>query len=121
MRDSLALDSAAANVQQTVKIADLAISTNSEQGYKLTMTSATGTLRNGTDGGTPIAYTVGISEDANAPSTFASPSGAGYDYTTSGANAPGTGDRDLYIRYTPAALQDPGTYSDTINLTVTDQ
>lgn len=102
--------------EKIVHVADLAMSTNNEQGFTLTATS--GDLSKA--GGTPIPFQVTTVDDsAAAPLSgdFSVASGANYTFSTVVA---GSFDQDLYIKYTPAALQDPGTYSGTINLTVSD-
>ncbi len=111
---TLALDGAASGVEQIVKVADFSMSTNNEQGLSLSVPAGNLTK----SGGTAIAYLVNVVTDgASAPATGAFASGT-QTYTTSAA---GSAVRDLYIKYTPAALQDPGTYTGTITLTVTDQ
>lgn len=118
---SLALDSSAAGVKQTPQVANLNISTNSEQGYDVSVSS--GNLVDDDGVGTPIPYRVAVVADGAtaADSDFNTAPGTAYHYQTSIANAPADGARDLYIQYTPAALQDPGSYTATINLTVTDR
>jgi len=104
--------------QQIVQVADLAISTNNEQGYTVTATSGSLTKANGT----PIAYQVTTTADAVAAiaGNFTIASGTSYTVGSTAANAAGTGGRDLHIMYTPAALQDPGDYAGTITVTVAD-
>jgi hypothetical protein len=107
---------------QTVDVATLAIDTNNKQGYTLKMESLNGEgkLKNAS-GSTSISYQVGAAQlGASETPTFAAP-GTNNTYQTSDSNANGTNPVTLSIKYTPAALQDPGTYADTINLTVTDR
>jgi hypothetical protein len=102
--------------EKIVKVADLAMSTNNEQGF--TLTTSSGSLTK--SGGTSIAFQVTtVADAATAPAAgaFTVASGSDDTFNTSGA---GSSDRDLYIKYTPASLQDPGTYTGTINLTVSD-
>ena len=104
-------------IQQIVQVADLAISTNNEQGY--TVTAATsGVLFK--SGGTSIAYQVTTTADAfpAVAGSFTAASGADHTFASTAANAPSSNGRDLYIMYTPAALQDPGLYVGTITVTV---
>lgn len=102
--------------QKVVKVADLAIGTNNEQG--LTLTATSGDLTKA--GGTSIAFQVHtVADGAGAPAAGAFVVASGVDYTA-GSVAAGSYDRDLYILYTPAALQDPGAYAGSISLTVTD-
>jgi len=104
--------------RQIVQVADLAISTNNEQGYTLTATSGSLTKV----GGTPIAYQVTTTADAvpAVAGTFTIASGTPYTNPSTAANAVGTGGLDLHIMYTPAALQDPGAYAGIITVTVAD-
>jgi hypothetical protein len=110
--------SLSAATQQIVPVADLAIATNNEQGYTLTVTSGNLTK----SGGTAIPYQVTTTADtvAAVAGDFSGAPGATYTFSTSAANASGTNGRDLSIMYTPAALQDPGTYVGTITVTVAD-
>ncbi|NEQ54099.1 MAG: hypothetical protein F6K11_28870, partial [Leptolyngbya sp. SIO3F4] len=48
---------------------------------------------------------------------FSTLSGNNYTYTT---NSAGAENRDVYIRYTPRAFQDPGNYTGSIDLSVID-
>lgn len=104
--------------QQIVRVADLAISTNNEQGYTLTATS--GDLSK--TGGTSIAYQVTTTAAGTAAvaSNFTVASGTSYTVASTAANATGTNGRDLSIMYTPASLQDPGSYTGSITVTVAD-
>lgn len=102
--------------QKLVKVADLSTGTNNEQG--LTITATSGDLTKA--GGTSIAFQVhSVADGAGAPVAGAFLVSSGTDYTV-GSSAAGAFDRDLYILYTPAALQDPGSYSGSISLTVAD-
>jgi phage tail sheath gpL-like len=99
-----------------VKVADVAMLTNNEQGLTVSISSASLTKT----GGSSIPWQVTTVADAGtAPlsAAFTVASGAAY---TVGSSVAGTLDKDLYIKYTPLALQDPGTYTGTINLTVAD-
>jgi hypothetical protein len=97
-----------------VKVADVSMSTNNEQG--LTLTATSGDLTKA--GGTPIPFQVtSVADGDAAPTVFAIASGD--DYTV-GTSVAGADAQDLYISYSPAALQDPGAYSGSITLTVTD-
>jgi len=99
-----------------VKVSDLAMSTNNEQG--LTLTASSGNLTK--SGGTSIAFQVtSVDNAAAAPAAGAFTIASGSNYTV-GTEAAGSVDQDLYIMYTPAALQDPGAYAGSISLTVTD-
>ena len=94
-----------------VPVGDLSMSTNNEQG--LTLTVNPGNLTK--PGGTDIAFEV-TTVDAGTPAPNAFAPG---DHTVATAAARSAA-KDLYIKYTPAALQDPGTYNGTINVSVAD-
>lgn len=115
---NLPLDGGAAGTQQIIQVADLGINTNNEQGYTLTVTSGDLTKA----GGTAISYQTTTTATGVTAVTgdFAVASGTDYTFTTSAANASGSGDRDLWVQYTPAALQDPGSYTGSITVTVAD-
>lgn len=115
---TLALDGAAAGNQQIVQVADLGIYTNNEQGYLLTVTSGNLTKSGGT--AIPFQTTTTSSGTPAITGDFTIASGTDYTLSTSAANASGTGDLDLWVQYTPAALQDPGTYTGSITVTVAD-
>jgi hypothetical protein len=112
---SLPLDSA---TEQIVKIADLAINTNNNTGYTLTVDSGNLTKA----GGANIPFQVAVTDDNTAAATgdFTVASGTGYTNATNAANAAGSNGKDLSIKFTPGGLQDPGAYSATVNLTVAD-
>jgi hypothetical protein len=102
------------NGQQIVKVADISMGTNNEQGLTLTVTSGSLTKT----GGSSIPYQVAsLADGDNSVPEFAITSGE--DYTV-GTTASGSSDVDLYIKYAPAAAQDPGAYSGQITLTVSD-
>lgn len=115
---ALPLDGGAAGNQQIVQVADLGINTNNEQGYTLTVTSGDLTK----SGGTAISYQTTTTATGISAVTgdFAVASGTDHTFATSAANASGSGDRDLWIQYTPASLQDPGSYTGAITVTVAD-
>jgi hypothetical protein len=100
-----------------VKVADIVIGTNNEQGF--TLSASSGDLTKA--GGTSISFQVMTVDDgASAPASgdFTVDSGdANEDFGSSGA---GEKEGDLYIKYSPATLQDPGNYSGSISLTVSD-
>jgi len=103
--------------EQIVKTGDVALSTNNSTGLTLTVTS--GSLSNGVTAEN-IAYKVQtVADGGTAPlsAAFTTASGTSLTYTNS---IQGADERDLYIAYTPDTLQDPGTYSSTITLTVAD-
>lgn len=102
--------------QKIVKVADIEMSTNNDQG--LTLTATSGDLTKA--GGVSIAFQVTtVADAASAPvaGAFTIPSGTDY---TAGTIAAGSDVSDLYIMYTPPGSQDPGDYAGTIELTVSD-
>lgn len=100
------------------KIADLSMETNNSTG--LTLTVNAGTVTNGDSETMPFEVLI-LEDGASTPATTAFSAGT-QTYNSGGANASGAsiGLRDLYIKYKPAALQDPGTYSGTVTVTVAD-
>ncbi len=99
-----------------VKIADIEISTDSGSG--LTLTISSGDIDR--VGGQAISFQVTtVTDNASPPSSgdFSTLSGNNYTYDTGSA---GTENRDVYIRYTPLTFQDPGNYTGSIDLSVSD-
>lgn len=99
-----------------VKVANLELSTDDPDGLTLTIDSESLTK----SGETPIPFqvtTVSTGSGSPSASDFTVSSSSNYTVSTSSA---GSSAKDLYIRYTPAALQDPGAYSASIPLVVTD-
>lgn len=116
MAGLLPLEGQGTTTTNVVKVAKLTLSTDHARGYTLMVTSGNITKI----GGTPIAFQVTtVPANSAAPSAgdFTVPTSSTYLLTTSMS---GTEDRDLYIRYTPGSLQDPGAYSGNISLTITD-
>jgi hypothetical protein len=112
--DASALDLSSG--EKIIQVADLGLSTNNSTGY--TLEASSGNLTN--EDSVTMAYQVTtIADGGTAPATgdFGIASGTPYTVSTSAA---GTAAQDLYIKYTPAALQDPGTYTGSVSLTVTD-
>ena len=105
------------STQQIIRVAGLGISTNQSLGY--TLTASSGSLAK-IGGATPIAYqvtTTAAGGPAPAAGGFAL---ASHTFASSAANAPGSNGRDLYIMYTPAALQEAGAYAGLITVSVVD-
>lgn len=112
----LDLDGEGSASTHIVKIADITLSTDNASGLTLSVTSGSLTKVNGTD----IDFQVTTVQDDAAPPTagdFTVASGNIYTYATVAAGAE---NRDVYIRYTPKELQDPGNYSAAVQLSVAD-
>lgn len=113
----LDLDGRGSSATHIVKIAELSLTTDSSRGFTVTVTS--GSLSK-VDGSTPVSFqVVVVDRDAVAPSTaaFTTPSGTPYLFATIAA---GPAEKDLYIKYTSAALQDPGSYAASVEIDVVD-
>jgi len=99
---------------KVVQVADINYETNNIEG--LTITATSGTLAK-TGGQTPIEFQVKLlANGASIPGSSDFASGN----TTYATSTAGTGDADLYIKYTTAVYQDPGAYSGSISVTVAD-
>lgn len=112
----LVLDGQGIASTRIVKVAVISFSTDAPNGVSLSISSGSLTKA----GGTPVAFQVAVVDrDAVAPSSdaFTTPSGSAHVVSTAAA---GVAERDLYIMYRAAALQDPGAYSASINLDVVD-
>ncbi|MDB4961003.1 MAG: hypothetical protein JWP01_1002 [Myxococcales bacterium] len=102
--------------EKIAQVADLAMTTNNDQG--LTLTASSGDLTKA--GGQPISFqTTTVADGAAAPLAAGFLIASGTNYTV-GTVAAGSVLKDVYIMYTPAASQDPGAYGGTISLTVSD-
>ncbi len=113
---SIDLDGEGSATTHIIKVSDITISTDNSTGLTLRLTSDSFNKVDGSD----IDFQVTtVENNAIAPSgaAFTVPSGSSYTYVT---DTSGTESRDVYIRYTPNALQDPGTYSTSIQLSVAD-
>ncbi|MBI4780731.1 MAG: hypothetical protein HY785_05350 [Oscillatoriophycideae cyanobacterium NC_groundwater_1537_Pr4_S-0.65um_50_18] len=113
---SLDLDGEGSATTHIVKVSDITFSTDNSTGLTLTLTSDSLSKVDGAD----IDFQVTtVGNDAIAPSSaaFTVASGDSYTYVT---ETSGTESRDVYLRYTPKALQDPGHYSASIQASVVD-
>jgi len=113
---NLGLDGEGSASTHIVKVADLSLSTDSSSGFTLSITSGSLTKA----GGTPVPFQVAlVDHNAGAPSSgaFMVASGSPYLLVTSAA---GSLEKDLYIKYTPASLQDPGGYAAVIAVDIVD-
>ena len=114
---SLPLDGEGNATNHVVKIATISLSTDNSKGFTVTISS--GNLTKASQE-TSISYQVmSVTSGANPPSSgdFTVAAGNNYTFVTTQA---GLQTRDLYILYTPANLQDPGTYSTNITLLIAD-
>lgn len=114
--NNLTMDGAGSSNTRIVKVADLSLSTDASQGFTLSVTSGSLTKA----GGNPIPFQVALVADEGAPpsaAAFTVPSGSTLFFSTSDA---GSTQKDLYIKYRSADLQDPGTYSASIDLSIAD-
>jgi hypothetical protein len=113
---TLDLDGDGSASEHIVHVGDLSMLTNNEQGLTLTVSSGNLTKT----GGTSIPFQVTtVADAASAPATgdFAIASGSNY---TVGTSTAGSVAKDLYMKYTPASLQDPGNYTASISVSVAD-
>lgn len=105
------------NLEYIVKVATLAIAEFGVNGFTLRISSGSSGNLAKADGKTPIPFQVTAVPGGSPPpgvSAFSTPSGNNYILPSNLASL------DLYIKYTPAALQDPGNYDSSLNLDVVD-
>lgn len=113
---NLTLDGKGSTSTHIVKVGNLELSTDDPDGLTLTIDSESLTK----SGETPIPFQVTtVAAGSGSPSASDFPVSSSSNYTVSTSSA-GSSAKDLYIRYTPAAVQDPGAYSASISLVVTD-
>jgi len=113
---ALELDGTGSATVHIVRVADIVAMTNSANGFTLSISSGSLTKA----GGQPVAFQVALVDHDTPPpttSSFTTSSGTTYILITSGAVST---DKDLYIRYRSATLQDPGAYSAGIVLDIAD-
>jgi hypothetical protein len=114
---NLTLDGEGSASTHIVKVANLELSTDDSDGLTLTISSESLTKSGGE---TPIPFQVTtVAAGSGSPSASDFPVSPSSNYTVS-TNSAGSSSKDLYIKYTPATLQDPGAYSASISLVVTD-
>jgi len=112
---NLTLDGEGNASTHIVKVANLELSTDDPDGLTLTIDSES--LTKSGENSIPFQVTT-VAADSGVPSASDFPVSSGSNYTVSTSSA-GSSTKDLYIRYTPAALQDPGAYRTSISLVVT--
>jgi hypothetical protein len=113
----LPLDGEGRSSTHIVKVSTLSLATDSNKGFTVTISS--GSLAK-VDTQSPIIYQVTtVASGASSPSSadFSVASGNNYTFLASQA---GSQNRDLYILYSPANLQTPGTYSSNIVVSISD-
>ncbi|MEH1912350.1 hypothetical protein [Nostoc sp.] len=114
---NLTLDGKGSASTHIVKVATLELSTDDSHGFTLTISSQSLTKSGGK---TPIPFqvtTVPADDPSPNDSDFSISTGSNYTVSTTSA---GSSSKDMYIKYTPAALQDPGAYNTSISLVITD-
>jgi hypothetical protein len=117
LASSLPFDSKDGSTTHIVKVSTLSLSTDSNKGFTVTISSGNITKA---EKRTPIAYHVTtLASETNAPSAADFSVGSGNNYTFS-TNQAGSQSRDLYIFYTPTKMQDPGAYSANIIISIAD-
>ncbi|MFB2882404.1 hypothetical protein [Floridanema aerugineum] len=103
---------------QIIKVGTISLSTTSANGFTLNIIGSNLTK---SEGVTPIVFqvtTVPSGSGTPGAGAFTTEATENYSYVNNNPNASET--RDLYIKYTPASLQDPGNYSASLNLTIAD-
>lgn len=114
---ALVLDGEGSSTTHVVKLADVSLWTDAANGFIVSISSGNLTKA---DGRTPVPFQVVLVADgASAPlaSAFTTPSGTTYTWSSAGSGAI---EKDLYIKYTPAGLQDPGAYIASVDIDVVD-
>jgi hypothetical protein len=104
------------NSAEIVQVADLQISTSAPNGLKLSISPNSLNKNDGTP--IPLQFLV-VPDGSNQPSaaSFIAPAITTYEYTLGAA---GSQNLDLYVKYTPGLLQDPGNYTSVMELSVAD-
>ncbi len=112
-RNSLTLDGTGTSSTHIAKIADLTVSSVAQNGYTLVITSGNISKSDGQD----IPYQVTAVNTGTNPTSgsFTVPAGSSYILCSTTTQS-----LDVYIRYTPASLQDPGLYSSVVSVTAED-
>lgn len=114
---NLILDGEGSASTHIVKVANFDLSTDDSDGLTLTINFESLTKSGGE---TPIPFQVTtVAAGSGAPSASDFPVSPDSNYTVSTSSA-GASSKHLYIKYTPAAVQDPGAYNTSISLVVKD-
>ena len=111
---------APAQTNAVLEVADITMGTNNSTGLSLKLDAASSFSMANTGGGTPVAFTVAAVEgDLETGAVYKG--AVGDVLITSTAAQASTTAYSLFIKYsTQATFQDPGTYSSTIKLIVSD-
>jgi len=106
--------------QRIAQVADVTMTTNNAQGISLSIDSGSLVKTSGANS-TPITFQVAtVADGTTAPIAAAFTSLTTVAYTAGSTSAAGSTPKDLYIMYSPAAVQDPGDYGARITLTFSD-
>ena len=114
---NLPLDGEGSATTRVVKVSSLTLATDSNKGFTVTISSGSLTK---VSSETPISYqvmTVAAGDNSPSPGDFTVASSNNYTFATSQA---GSQNRDLYILYGSASLQDLGTYIADITILIAD-
>ena len=113
---NLTLDGEGSASTHIVKVANLELSTDDSDGLTLTISSES--LTKSGENSIPFQVTT-VAADSGSPSASDFPVSSDNNYKVSTSSA-GSSSKHLYIKYTPAAVQDPGAYNTSISLVVKD-
>ncbi|WP_041739956.1 hypothetical protein [Calothrix sp. PCC 6303] len=115
---TLELTTNTTNTTRIIKVGTINISNIGANGYTLTITSGNiAKSNNNPDNPTPIPFQVTTVPSNNSQPTvgdFTTSSGSPYVFSSTISAL------DLYIKYNPTSVQDPGNYGANINLSVAD-
>lgn len=112
--DNLPLDGEGSASEHIIHVADVSVSTVAPNGYTLSISS--GSLEK--TGGQSISFQVtAVDNNASAPASGDFNISSGNSYTICETAAQ---DLDIYVKYQPAVLQDPGNYTHSVTITAED-
>jgi len=109
---NLDLDGEGSASTHIVKVADLSLSDGGANGIEVTISSGSLTKA----GGEPVAFQVAVVERGAAQ-----PSSGDFTAVSGSFSTGASAEKDLYIKYLPASLQDPGVYAADIDIHVSDK